>query len=215
MTIKTEQTTGPLNGFKILDFTRTFAGPYATMMLADMGATVIKVEPPEGDPSRQLGPYLNNDDKDCGLGGFNSSVNRNKRSISLNLKNPDAQKVAQEIAKECDALILNFSTPKIMSKYNLDYDTIKKINPKIVYVSISGYGTTRIVSSLHEGKPTIDMMMQAESGTLSITGSPDGECTRLGRESATPMPVPAPSSPCWLPCCMRVRLESASSSTSR
>ncbi|GHU29292.1 CoA transferase [Betaproteobacteria bacterium] len=180
MTIKTEQTTGPLNGFKILDFTRAYAGPYATMMLADMGATVIKIEPPEGDPTRQLGPYLNKEDKDCGLGGFNSSVNRNKRSISLNLKNPDAQKVAQELAKECDALILNFSTPKIMSKYNLDYDTIKKINPKIVYVSISGYGTNRIVPSLYEGKPTIDMMMQAESGTLSITGSPDGEMYKVG-----------------------------------
>jgi len=180
MTIKTDPATGPLNGFKILDFTRAYAGPYATMLLADLGASIIKVEPPEGDPTRQLGPYLNQEDKDCGLGGFNSSVNRNKKSISLDLKKPEAQKIAQELAKECDALILNFSTPKIMSKYHLDYDTIKKINPKIVYVSISGYGTNRIVPSLYEGKPTIDMMMQAESGTLSITGSPDGEMYKAG-----------------------------------
>ena len=180
MTIQTEKRSGPLNGIKVLDFTRAYAGPYATMLLADMGATVIKIEPPEGDPTRQLGPYLNKDDKDCGLGGFNSSVNRNKRSIALDLKKPEAQKVAQDLAKECDALILNFSTPKIMSKYNLDYDTIKKINPKIVYVSISGYGTNRIVPSLFEGKPTIDMMMQAESGTLSITGSPSGEMYKVG-----------------------------------
>ncbi|GHS96706.1 CoA transferase [Synergistales bacterium] len=180
MAIKTEQRSGPLNGLKVLDFTRAYAGPYATMMLADLGATVIKIEPPEGDPTRQLGPYLNKEDKDCGLGGFNSSVNRNKKSISLDLKKPEAQKVAQELAKECDALILNFSTPKIMSKYNLDYDTIKAFNPKIVYVSISGYGTSRIVPSLYEGKPTIDMMMQAESGTLSITGSPSGEMYKVG-----------------------------------
>lgn len=180
MAIQTEQRSGPLNGLKMLDFTRAYAGPYASMLLADMGATVIKVEPPEGDPTRQLGPYLNNEDKDMGLGGFNSSVNRNKKSIALDLKKPEAQKIAQELAKECDALILNFSTPKIMTKYNLDYDTISKLNPKIVYVSISGYGTNSIIPSLYEGKPTIDMMMQAESGTLSITGSPSGEMYKVG-----------------------------------
>jgi len=180
MAIKTEQRSGPLNGLKVLDFTRAYAGPYATMMLADLGATLIKIEPPEGDPTRQLGPYLNKEDKDCGLGGFNSSVNRNKKSLALDLKKPEAQKIAQEIAKECDAIILNFSTPEIMVKYNLDYDTIKKLNPKIVYVSISGYGTNRIVPSLYEGKPTIDLMMQAESGTLSITGSPEGEMYKVG-----------------------------------
>ena len=180
MTIQTEQRPGPLNGLKILDFTRAYAGPYATMILADLGATVIKVEPPEGDPTRQLGPYLDDADKDCGLGGFNSSVNRSKKSIALNLKSPEAQTIAQQLAQECDALILNFSTPKIMDKYNLDYETIKKLNPKIVYVSISGYGTNSILPSLHEGKPTIDMMMQAESGTLSITGSPEGAMYKVG-----------------------------------
>jgi crotonobetainyl-CoA:carnitine CoA-transferase CaiB-like acyl-CoA transferase len=150
------------------------------MMLADMGATVIKVEQPEGDTTRALGPYLNQEDRDMGLGGFNSSVNRNKKSIALNLKDPAAQKIAQRLACECDALILNFSTPKIMEKYNLDYDTIKELNPRLVYVSISGYGTARIVPSLHEGKPTIDLMMQAESGAMSITGSSDGQIYKTG-----------------------------------
>jgi crotonobetainyl-CoA:carnitine CoA-transferase CaiB-like acyl-CoA transferase len=180
MTIQTEKRSGPLNGIKVLDFSRAYAGPFATMLLADMGATVIKVEPPEGDPNRQLGPFLNDEDKDCGLGGFNSSINRNKKSIALDLKKPEAQKIAQKLAMECDALILNFSTPKIMDKYNLDYETIKKLNPRIVYVSISGYGTSSILPSLYEGKPTIDLMMQAESGTLSITGSPGGEMYKVG-----------------------------------
>ena len=178
--LQTDNRSGPLNGYKILDLTRAYAGPYATMMLADMGATIYKIEPPEGDPNRQLGPFLNADDKDMGLGGFYSSINRNKKSIALNLKKPDAQKIAQQLAAECDAMIFNFSSPKILDKYNLDYDTINKINPKIVYVSISGYGTNRIVPSLHEGKPTIDMMMQAESGTLSITGSSSGEMYKVG-----------------------------------
>jgi len=178
--IQTENRSGPLNGYKILDLTRTYAGPYATMLLADMGATIIKIEPPEGDPNRQLGPFLDDNDKDMGLGGFYSSVNRNKKSIALNLKNPDAQKIAQKLVAECDAMIFNFSTPKVLDKFNLDYDTVNKINPKIVYVSISGYGTNRVVPSLYEGKPTIDMMMQAESGTLSITGSPDGDLYKVG-----------------------------------
>ena len=178
--IQPEKRSGPLNGYKILDLTRTYAGPYATMLLGDMGATIIKIEPPEGDPNRQLGPFLNDEDKDMGLGGFYSSINRNKRSIALNLKNPDAQKIAQQLAAECDAMIFNFSSPKILDKFNLDYDTVSRINPKIVYVSISGYGTNGIVPSLYEGKPAIDMMMQAESGTLSVTGSPTGEIYKVG-----------------------------------
>ena len=178
--IQAEDRSGPLNGYKILDLTRAYAGPYATMMLADLGATIIKIEPPEGDPNRQLGPFLNPEDKDMGLGGFYSSINRSKSSIALNLKNPEAQKIAQQLAAECDAMIFNFATPKILEKFNLDYDTIHKINPKLVYVSISGYGTNRIVPSMYEGKPTIDMMMQAESGTLSITGAPTGEMYKVG-----------------------------------
>jgi len=176
----TDDRSGPLNGYKILDLTRTYAGPYATMMLADMGATVYKIEPPEGDPNRQLGPFLNEDDKDMGLGGFFSSINRNKKSIALNLKHPDAQKVAQKLVAECDAMIFNFSTPKILEKFNLDYDTVKEINPRLVFVSISGYGTSRVEPTLLEGQPTIDMMMQAESGTLSITGAPTGEIYKVG-----------------------------------
>lgn len=180
MAIQAEKRTGPLNGIRILDFTRAYAGPYATMLLADMGATIIKVEQPTGDTTRDLGPYLDSKTRDYGLGGFNLSVNRNKKSISLDLKNPEAQKIAHELVRECDAMIFNFSTPKIMEKFDLTYETVHALNPKLVYVSISGYGTNRIVHSEFEGKPTIDLMMQAESGTLSITGSPDGQMYKVG-----------------------------------
>ena len=180
MTIQPDERSGPLNGYKILDLTRAYAGPYATMLLADMGATIYKIEPPEGDPNRQLGPFLCEEDKDMGLGGFYSSINRNKKSIALDLKKPDAQKIAQELVAQCDAMIFNFSSPQILDKFHLDYDTVSRINPRIVYVSISGYGTNRIVPSLYEGKPTIDMMMQAESGTLSVTGAPTGEMYKVG-----------------------------------
>ena len=180
MSIQPDKRTGPLNGYKILDFTRVLGGPYGTMLLGDLGATVIKVEQPTGDTSRGLGPYLNNEDKDMGLGGFNNSINRNKKSIALDLKQPEAQKVAQKLAAECDVLMINFSSPAIMQKYQLDYDTVKKINPKIVYVSMSGYGTSRVCPTCFEGKPTIDLMMQAESGLMSVTGSPDGKMYKVG-----------------------------------
>ena len=180
MSIQAEKRTGPLNWIKILDFTRAYAGPYATMLLADMGATIIKVEQPTGDTTRDLGPYLDPETRDYGLGGFNLSVNRNKQSIALDLKKIEAQKIAHALVKECDAMIFNFSTPKIMEKFDLTYETVHALNPQMVYVSISGYGTNRIVNSEFEGKPTIDLMMQAESGTLSITGSPDGQMYKVG-----------------------------------
>ena len=180
MAIDALKRSGPLSGVKILDLTRAYAGPYASMLLADLGATVIKVEQPTGDTTRTLGPYLDEDTKDYGLGGFNSSVNRNKLSIALDLKKPEAQQIAHRLVEECDAMIFNFSSPKIMEKFDLTYETVSAINPKLVYLSISGYGTNRIVKSEFEGKPTIDLMMQAESGTLSITGSPDGKMYKVG-----------------------------------
>lgn len=180
MSLVTENRSGPLNGYKIMDFTRAYAGPYASMLLADMGATVYKIEGLDGDPNRQLGPYLNDDDKDMGLGGFNLSVCRNKKSIAINLKDPKGQEIMKKMVEECDAMILNFSSPKVMEKFDLSYETVKKINPKMVYVSISGYGTNSIVPSDYEGKPTIDMMMQAQSGCLSITGSEDGKMYKVG-----------------------------------
>lgn len=169
-----------MKGIQILDFTRAYGGPFATMILADMGANVIKIEPPEGDFTRNMGPYVSNKDKDNGLGGFNNSVNRNKKSLVLNLKTKEGQEVIHELVKQSDAIIINFSTPEIMKKFNLDYETVKSLNPALIFVSISGYGTNYVTKSLYEGKPTVDIMMQAESGAMSITGSEDGEMYKFG-----------------------------------
>ncbi|MCP8615248.1 CaiB/BaiF CoA transferase family protein [Salirhabdus salicampi] len=171
---------GPLRDIKILDFTRAYAGPFSTMLLADLGATVIKIEPPEGDFIREIGPFVSEENKDGGIGGFFNSVNRNKRSIAVDLKTKEGQTVVHDLVKECDALICNFSTPKVMNKFNLDYEQVKLMNPQLVYVSISGYGTNYVVDSKYEGKPTVDIMMQAESGAMSITGSETGENYKIG-----------------------------------
>jgi crotonobetainyl-CoA:carnitine CoA-transferase CaiB-like acyl-CoA transferase len=150
------------------------------MLLADLGATIIKIENPKGDSTRDNGPYLSESDKGCRMSGYNISVNRNKYNICLNLKTPEGQKIAHELVKKSDALIFNFSSPKVMEKFDLDYETVKKLNPAIVYVSVSGYGSNQVVKSLHESKPTVDLMMQAESGAMSITGAKNGQIYKFG-----------------------------------
>lgn len=180
MSVTTEKRTGPLNGYRILDFTRALAGPYATMMLADMGATVIKIEAPDGDFIRGSGPFLNKETRDDGLGGFFNSVNRNKESLVLNLKDEAGQKIAQKLAMECDAVISNFSSVKILEKYNLGYDTLHALNPRLVYTVISGYGTDRVVGAVNKERPTVDLMIQAEGGVLSVTGADKDHMYKVG-----------------------------------
>ncbi len=125
----------PLEGIKVLDLSRALAGPYCTMMLADMGAEVIKVEMPgRGDDSRSWGPpFLN------GESAYFMSVNRNKKSITLNLKNEKAIEIIHTLIKQSDILIENFR-PGTMEKLGLEYDKVKEVNPKIVYCSISAFG---------------------------------------------------------------------------
>ena len=180
MSLRTEKRPGPLSGYKILDFTRALAGPYATMMLADMGATVIKVEAPDGDFIRSSGPFLDSETHDDGLGGFFNSVNRNKESIVLDLRQPEGQKIAQQLAMECDACISNFSSVGILEKYNLGYDRLHELNPKLVYTVISGYGTDRVVGAVNKERPTVDLMIQAEGGVLSITGADRDHMYKVG-----------------------------------
>lgn len=180
MKMELDKITGPLKGVRILDMTQAFAGPFATMLLADLGATVIKIESPKGDSTRNNGPYLSEEDEKLGMSGYNNSVNRNKYNICLNLKTPEGQEIARELVKQSDALIFNFSSPKIMEKFNLSYEQVKKLNPKIVYLSMSGYGSNHVVGSLHESKPTVDLMMQAECGSIGITGSKDGQLYKYG-----------------------------------
>lgn len=161
---------GPLSGLLVADFSRILAGPYATMLLADLGAEVVKVEGPAGDDTRSWQPPVRD-----GVSTYYLGVNRNKRSIALDLKDPDDVAVAQELARRADVLIENFK-PGGLARFGLDYDRVATTNPRLVYASISGFGSGPGGASL----PGYDLIVQAISGLMSLTGAPDGEPFRAG-----------------------------------
>lgn len=160
---------GPLDGVLVADFSRVLAGPYATMMLADLGATVIKVEGPQGDDTRTWRPPIRDD-----VSTYYLSINRNKRSIVLDLADPGDRDVAQRLAARADVLIENMK-PGGMTKFGLDHESVSALNPGVVYCSISGFGT-RGGSHL----PGYDLLAQATSGLMSLTGDADGTPFRVG-----------------------------------
>jgi crotonobetainyl-CoA:carnitine CoA-transferase CaiB-like acyl-CoA transferase len=169
---------GPLEGIRVLDLTRAMAGPYCTMMLGDLGADVIKVERPgSGDESRGWGPPFvgQSDDNLLGESAYYLSVNRNKRSITVNLKSSEGQEVIQRLARLCDVLVENFRTG-VLDKLGLGYEDMKKLNPNLVYCSISGYGRT----GPYAGRPGYDVIIQAEGGMMGITGPVEGPPSRVG-----------------------------------
>lgn len=160
----------PLNNIKVLDVSQIMAGPYCTMVLGDMGAEVIKVEKANGgDDSRQMGPYVN-DESTC----F-SQINRNKKSISLNLKNERAREIFYRLAKDADVIVENYR-PGVTKSLKIDYETIKAINPGIIYCSISGYGQTGPYSN----KGGFDLVAQGMSGLMSMTGEPGRRPVKTG-----------------------------------
>lgn len=160
----------PLNDIVILDLTRILAGPFCTMILADFGAEVIKVESPEtGDHSRLLGPHVN------GESAYFMSVNRGKKSVTLNLKTEEGRALLKEIVKKADVLVENFR-PGRMEDWGLGYEQLKVINPKLIYASISGFGHSGPYMKL----PAFDIVIQAMSGLMSITGQENGQPTRVG-----------------------------------
>lgn len=164
----------PLEGVRILDFTRVLSGPYCTMMLADMGAEVIKIERPQtGDDSRSFGPFIN------GQSGYFISVNRGKKSVVLDLKTQEAKEIIKKLIKKSDVLVENFR-PGTMKKLGFDYEVVRKINPKIIYTSITGYGQSGPISQ-YAG---YDVIAQAIGGLMSITGYPDTPPTRVGTSIA-------------------------------
>ena len=165
-----DRPTGPLAGLLVADFSRILAGPYATMLLADLGAEVVKVESPAGDDTRTWQPPVRN-----GVSTYYLGVNRNKRSIALDLKDDDDVKLAQGLAGRADVLIENFR-PGGLDRFGLGYDDVAAANPGIVYASISGFGTTERGRVL----PGYDLIVQAMSGLMSLTGDPDGEPYRAG-----------------------------------
>jgi formyl-CoA transferase len=158
----------PLAGIKVLDLTHALAGPYCTMLLGDLGADVIKVEPPSGDHSRQWGPPFIN-----GESSYFLSVNRNKRSVVLDLKKPAALGVAEALAMACDVVVENFK-PGTMARLGLDAEKLQGMKAALVYASISGFG---------QSQPTLagyDQIAQGTSGMMSVNATPDGPPTKVG-----------------------------------
>jgi crotonobetainyl-CoA:carnitine CoA-transferase CaiB-like acyl-CoA transferase len=163
--------TAPLDGLMVLDFTRVLSGPYCTMLLADMGARVIKVEQPgRGDDTRAWGPpFLN------GESAYFLSINRNKESLTLDLKHASAGRVLDPLLQRADVLVENFR-PGTMERLGLGYDSIANLCPRLVYCSISGFGQT----GPRRAEPGYDAVIQGEGGLMSITGAADGPPFRLG-----------------------------------
>lgn len=160
----------PLEGILVADFTHVLAGPFCTMLLADLGARVIKLErPTTGEDSRQFGPMVD------GVSMYFESVNRGKESLSVNLKDSTDVELVRNIIQKADILIENFK-PGTMTKLGLDYTDVKKMNPAIIYASISGFGQTGSMSHF----PAYDELIQAMSGFMSVTGDPNGPPMKAG-----------------------------------
>jgi crotonobetainyl-CoA:carnitine CoA-transferase CaiB-like acyl-CoA transferase len=161
---------GPLSGLLVADFSRVLAGPYCTMLLADLGADVIKVESPSGDDTRTWMPPVTED----GTSTYFLAINRNKRSVALDLKDEGDRALAQELARRADVLVQNFK-PGGLTRFGLDYDAVSALNPSVIYASISGFG-----SGGGKDLPGYDLMVQAMSGLMSLTGDPEGPPYRAG-----------------------------------
>ncbi len=161
---------GPLAGLLVADFSRVLAGPYATMLLADLGAEVVKVESPAGDDTRTWMPPVRD-----GVSTYYLAINRNKRSVVLDLADESDREAAQELARRADIVIENFR-PGGLARFGLDYDAVAATNPGVVYASISGFGSGPKGAHL----PGYDLIVQAISGLMSLTGDPDGSPYRAG-----------------------------------
>ncbi|KAF7951626.1 hypothetical protein EAE96_006928 [Botrytis aclada] len=177
----TNDMTLPLKGYKVLDMTRVLAGPYCTQILGDLGAEVIKVEhPTKGDDTRHWGPpyakYLDGSGKEGpGESAYFFAVNRNKKSLGLSFKHPSAVKILHKLASESDILVENY-LPGSLKKYGMDYETLREINPRLIYASITGYGQT----GPYRNRAGYDVMVEAEMGLMHITGSRNGPPVKVG-----------------------------------
>lgn len=163
----------PLSGLKVVDFTQVMSGPTGTMLLADFGADVTKIEPPNGDGSRRWGSNRYGDTDQ--FSALFLSLNRNKRSIALDLKSPDGLAIARKIISQSDILMENFK-PGVMKRLGLGYEQLSKEHPGLIYCSISGFGQTGPLSH----RPGYDQLMQAYAGLLSITGEQGRPAVRIG-----------------------------------
>lgn len=161
----------PLSNIRILDLTLIMAGPYCTLILGDLGAEVIKIEKPgEGEGSRGMPPYYFEDES-----AYFIAMNRNKKSMTLDLKSGKGKEIFYELAKKSDVVVDNFR-PGVVKKLGIGYDALKKINPRIICCSISGYGQT----GLFKDRPAFDLVIQARGGIMSYTGEPEQMPVRMG-----------------------------------
>lgn len=163
----------PLSGLKVLDFTRVLSGPYCTALMADLGADVVKIESPQGDDYRRIGPFVD------GESALFQNVNRAKRSIALDLKAARSIEIVRALVETADVVVENFR-PGVMDRLGLGWDALSALNPRLVYVSISGFGQT----GPNVARPAYDIIVQAMSGLMSVTGEPDGPPTMVGEAIA-------------------------------
>ena len=166
---------GALEGIRVIDLSHVLAGPPATMILADLGAEVIHIEPPRGDDAREYGPFIGGTDKD--RSGYFISLNRNKKSLVLNLKHAKGKEILRELIKVSDVLVENFR-PGTMDSLGFGWEEVRQINPGLIYASISGFGHETLPA--YANRPAYDVVAQAYSGLMSITGPEEGTPTRVG-----------------------------------
>ena len=169
--------TGALQGLRVLDLTRVLAGPWATQMLADFGAEVIKIEKPgEGDDTRGWGPpFVKNADGTDGDAAYFHSANRGKKSVCIDMAKAEGANLIKQLATKSDILVENFKVGGL-AKYGLDFATLSKLNPRLIYCSITGFGQ----NGPYAGRAGYDFMIQGMAGVMSITGEPDGEPMKMG-----------------------------------
>jgi crotonobetainyl-CoA:carnitine CoA-transferase CaiB-like acyl-CoA transferase len=170
--------TGPLTGLRIVDATQALAGPFCTMLLADLGADVVKVEPPAGDMTRYGGPFTR-EDGERAYGGYFASINRNKRSVVLDLKTAEGRGALLRLVGRADAFVEN-SKAGVMDGLGVGYEAMRGVNPRLVYAAIRGFGDPRTGTSPYQDWPAYDVIAQAMGGLVAVTGTAGGETFRCG-----------------------------------
>jgi crotonobetainyl-CoA:carnitine CoA-transferase CaiB-like acyl-CoA transferase len=178
--------TGALQGVRVLDLTHALAGPFCSQVLADHGADVVKIEPPEGDFFRRMGPFRD-DDRERHFGGLFQACNRNKRSIAINLKHAEGQALLKELVKGADVLVENFRAG-VLDKMGLGYEALKAINPRLVYTSVRGFGDKAGGTSPYIQWPSFDIVAQAMGGWMGITGEDVEHPVKVGGGAGDTVP---------------------------
>lgn len=169
---------GPLAGLRVVDLTRALAGPFCTMLLADLGADVVKIEAPEGDLTRGMAPHPV-DRESCDYGGYFASINRNKRSVVLDLKSERGREVVLRLVDRADALVENFRVG-VMDRLGLAYETLQRRKPALVYAAVRGFGDPRTGESPYRDWPSFDIVAQCMGGVVGTTGEPGSRGVRAG-----------------------------------